>query len=117
MSDTMLMIAVADIRPQCANEPDLMERLRKAMKAAQSFWASTDDDLRFRGACGAAALESPDDEKQRILDTVSEMRKIHTALAAAVSGASVDFGETLSGIDADKLLPLRKLWDEAKAAA
>lgn len=116
MNDTLLAIAVADMRPACKDEPDLTERLRKAMKAAQSFWMSTDDDLRFRGACGAAMLESPEDEKQKIVYSVQEMRKVNMMLMAAMSGASVDIAATLDGIDMEKVLPLKKLWDEAKAA-
>jgi hypothetical protein len=112
MNDALLAIAVADIRPACAGEPDLIERLRKAMVKAQDFFMSTDDDLRFRGACGAAMLESDEAERERIVKSINVLR----ALGAAMSGVAVDFGAELDKMGDEEPLPLRKLWIEAKAA-
>lgn len=118
MQDAELVIAVQIIRPACKGEPDLTERLRKAMKEASTYWASTNDDLRFRAACGAAMLESPPDERERIRETIAAMRKVYSALNAASAGASVDIVGTLESIgNQEDLLPLRKMWDEIKEAA
>jgi hypothetical protein len=110
MSETALMIAVSDIRSSCAGEPDIMERLRKAMRKAQHFWMSTDDDLRFRGAVGAAMLESSPEEQERIKRSVQSLR----SFSAMLSGVPVDTDAMIAQMGDDNI-PLIAMWNEAKA--
>ncbi len=90
-------------------ETDLKERLARAFEMSQSFWMTTDDDVRFRAAVGAVLLKSSPEEKALITESMKPLRM----LAAALSGAEID----LSNIpDMEGLIPLMKMYNEAKDA-
>lgn len=108
-----LSVAVAIIRRVCEGEPDLIERIRKAMAEAKDYWMSTNDDLRFRAAVGAALVETKDEgEKDRIVRSVQALRD----LSAMISGVPVDFERVAERMSEFEPLPLVKMWHEAKAA-
>lgn len=109
----LLAVAVAIIRPSCEVEPDLTERIRKAMREAKDFWMSLDDDLRFRAAIGAALVETTDEgEKDRILRSFQILR----TLSAAMSGVPVDAEAVEAQMEGFEPLPLVAMWREAKAS-
>jgi hypothetical protein len=113
MSDAVMMIAVSDIRPHCKGEPDIKERIAKAMRRAQEFFMSTDDNLRFKAALAAALLESPEDEKDRIVQS----SRMISAVSAAMSGVPVNMDQALNTDDGFEPLPLIGMWHDAKAGA
>ena len=113
MNHTDLTIAVQIIQPACKGEPDLIERIRKAMTEAKDYWASTDDDLRFRGALGAALLETHHpDERRRLEASINAIKNLN----ALLSGVPVDVERMTSELDEIEVIPLQKMWQEAKAA-
>lgn len=112
MNDTLLAIAVAELRSACAGEPDLIERVRKAMVAAQSFWMSTDDELRLRGALGAALVESDGADKDRLIRSIDSLRKLAATLNALQAGVSVNLGDMPQ--PDDDLVPIMPMWRDAK---
>lgn len=109
-------LVAATIQSDCAGEPDLERRFRKAMKAAKDHWMVTNDQDQFRGAIGAVLLskETTDDEKERINATVQSL----AALNAMISGIPVDVGAMLKRQEeGPEPLPLVKWWSEVKEAA
>ena len=115
MSDVMLSIVAAECRGPCANEPDLLERIKKAMQpVANGHWMVTDDDLCFRGAVAGVLMdpETTEDDKRRITFTLEQLH----AIGAMISGIPVDVERALDNPDEIEPLPLIKLWHEAKAA-
>lgn len=108
------MIAASEARGSCADEPDITERIKKAMKACHNHWMVTSEPEQFRAALAAAMLESPPDERDRIERSARALNRVAAVLTALQAGVPVD----LEGIAAEKqdddLIPLRKLWDETR---
>ena len=115
MNNNLLSIVAAECQGPCANEPDLLERIKKAMQpVANGHWMVTDDDLCLRGALAAVLLdpETTEDDKQRITFTLEQM----CAINAMMTGVPVDVEQALANPDEIEPVPLIKLWHEAKAA-
>lgn len=115
MNSTMLSIVAAECKAPCANEPDLLERIKKAMvPVANGHWMVTDEDMCLRGALAAVLLdpETTEDDKRRITFTLEQLRSV----SAMVSGVPVDIEQVLANPDEIEPVPLIKLWQEAKAA-
>lgn len=110
MNDATFSIVAIEAKSACEGEPDLVERIKKAMRAAKNHWVVTQEEEQFRGALGGAMLASDDTDQERIKASLLPLQ----ALAAAIQGVPVDFERVLSD-DPDKLIPLRKLWDEVQA--
>lgn len=66
MSDNVMAIAATQAQHACRGEPDLMERIKKAMKACHGHWMETNPSNQFRAAVAAAMLESEGLERDRI---------------------------------------------------
>ncbi len=116
MNNPLLSLIAAECQKPCANEPDLLERIKKAMRpVANGHWITMDEDLCIRGALGAVLLdpETTEDDKQRIVFTLEQFRSI----SAIMSGVPVDVERAMSNPDEIKPVPLIKLWQEAKAAS
>ena len=114
-ADVILSIIAAECKGPCANEPNLLERVKKAMQpVANGHWMTTDDDLCLRGALAAVLLdpETTEDDKRRITFTLEQLRSI----GAMMSGIPVDVERALRNPDELEPVPLIKLWQEAKAA-
>ncbi len=107
MNDTVLMIAVTDIRPACAGESDLTQRLDKAFRQARRFWLSTDENLRFKAAVVAVTMETTDEEEKTQIEWSSRMLYAYARLCG---GGSVE--ELPEPPPEIKLLPLIKMWRE-----
>lgn len=108
------MIAAAEARSSCANEPNITERIKKAMRACHGHWMATSEPEQFRAAVAAAMLESPEDEKDRIARSAKALNKIGAMLQALQAGVPVDFEGMAAEKQDEDLLPLRKLWDETR---
>lgn len=115
MNNALLSIVATECKGPCANEPDLLERIKKAMvPVANGHWMVADEDTCIRGAL-AAVLSDPEtteDDKQRITFTLEQIRSVN----AMMSGVPVDVEQALANPDEIEPVPLIKLWQEAKAA-
>ena len=113
MTNTAAMIAVHHIRPALKGAATLEERVQRAFKEAQSFWMSTDDQVRFRGACAAVMLETADEfERER---WEKSLRVVNT-LGVLMAGVPVNLDEVVQDLETFKPVPILKMWQEAKAA-
>ena len=112
MSMTMVNLVVAECKSACAEEPELEERLKKAMFVAKDHWMVTNDDMRFRGAVVAAYVDplTTEEEKERITFTLDQLR----TLGAMTSGVPVDLDRAFANPDKIQVVPLIKLWHEVK---
>ena len=112
--NAVTVIASMEAREHCRNESDLMERIRKAMRACHGHWMQTDEVEQFRAAVAAAMMESPADERRRIEEAAVYLNRLGAALAATKAGVEVDFAKLLDGVPED-VLPLKKLWEETRS--
>ena len=111
MDEVGLHIIASEMNDACKAEPDLLERIRIAMRGAQNHWMVTNEQEQFRGALAAAMLASSEDEKDRITRSLQPMK----ALSAMMSGVPVDFDAVAKSMGAEDLIPLKKMWDEIRA--
>ena len=108
-SDTLLALAISEFRPSCRGEPDLRSRVEKAMVVAQSFWLSTDADVRLRGAIGAALAETSDaGERRRLEVSIKQL----WALSSMLHSVPVDTDAVLKEAEGVDVLPLMGMWYE-----
>lgn len=115
MSDPILSIIAQECRGACQDEPDLLERIRKAMKpVANGHWLSPDQDLCFRGAIGGVLLakETTDEERQRIEFTLVKIRSLN----AMAAGVPVDLERVVENPEGIEPVPLFRLWHETTDA-
>lgn len=75
-----MMIAMTEARAACAGEPDLVERIKKAMRATHEHWLVRDEPKRFNAALAGAMLESSPSDKERIVNEVNAIRVISDTL-------------------------------------
>src|SRR3954469_14107505 len=106
------MIAAAEARSSCAGEPDIIERIKKAMRACHDHWMVTNETEQFRAALAAAIMESPEEEKDRIGRSSKALNKVGAMLQALQAGVPVDFESMAAEKQDDDILPLRQLWNE-----
>jgi hypothetical protein len=111
MNDATMTIAAMEAREACKGETDLMERIRKAMKAVRNHWMVTDESQQFRAAIAAAILESSGDERDRIERSAKELNRVSVILSAFKAGVPVDV-EAMEP-PAERVIPLTKMWREA----
>lgn len=113
MSDeTTIILAVEEILPVLDGEPDLVKRLELAMRKAQRFWLSTNDQVRFTAALEAVAMTSTKAEKERIILSAMLLREF----MKTTRGVGGDIPAELRGDDCEAI-PLGLMWLDAKAAA
>lgn len=110
-----VMIAISEARLKCEGEPDVLERLRKAMRETCDHWMETNDQERFRAAIAAAVVESNEVDRENITKAFQNMVKMAAFLNAVIQGVPVDLDKMLADKPTEELLPLRQLWDEVKA--
>jgi hypothetical protein len=104
-------MAVVELRPHCQGTMSIEQRIEKAFRSAQRFWASGDDNVRYKGAVLAAYLEAGDSRDLEGQQRIERASRALAAISAAVAGTPVD----LSNLDPDPHpLPLLKMWMEAK---
>lgn len=115
MNAVVMSIAVTEARGACKGEPDILERIKKAMRACHGHWMVTNEAEQLNSAIAAAALESDGDEKDRILRSGKAFNDANNAVAALMRGVPVDLEAMVEKMDkSDDILPVRKLWDETK---
>lgn len=118
MNNVGLSIIGAECKSACEGESDFERRIKKAMSVVANghwmFCGDHEEDLRFRGAI-AGVLQCPettDEEKKRIIETISSLR----TLGALMAGIPVDMEAMAERMEEHPSLPLVKWWHEAKAA-
>lgn len=110
--DGAMLIAVHEARSACKGEPDLMERIRKAMCACRDHWMETNEDKQFRSAVAAAVLESEGDERDRIERSARSLNRLGAVLNALQAGVPVDL-ESMAAEEPQKdIIALSKMWHE-----
>lgn len=114
MSDNVMAIAATEAQHACRGEPDLMERIKKAMKACHGHWMETNPSNQFRAAVAAAIMESEGEERDRIERSARALNRANAALQAMQAGVDVDLEAALKADD--DVIPLSKLWREVVAA-
>jgi len=113
--DAGLLIATAEARHACKGEPDLTERIKKAMRACLDHWMETNEANQFRAAVAAAILESEGSEKERIERSAAALNRLGAMLEAMQAGVAVDLeAELANAPKSEDVIPLRKIWDEIK---
>jgi hypothetical protein len=76
------MLAAAEARSSCKGEPNLIERIKKAMRACHNHWMVTDEKDQFRAAIAAAMLESEGEDRDRIERTAKAMNRVGAMIQA-----------------------------------
>jgi hypothetical protein len=114
--NAVMAIAITEARSACKGEPDILERIRKAMRACHDHWIVTNEAQQFNASLAAAMLESEGDEKDRIGRSGKAFNRLNNAMAAMVNGVPVNLEAVADEAkdDGDDIIPVRKLWDETK---
>lgn len=107
-----VLIATTEARTACKGEPDIIERVKKAMRACHHHWMETNESEQLRAAIAGAILESEGEEKDRLERSARALSQLASALSAAQNGVPVDW-ENME-LPAEDIVPFRKLWDETK---
>lgn len=110
MTDVVLYLTTTDAREACKNEADLTERIKKAMRCTASHYMATDEDLCFRAALAGALMESPDEDKARLIRSVGAIRAVSDMLSGRLCADTAL--EVLE--KAGDVLPLVKYWNEIR---
>jgi hypothetical protein len=111
----VMAIAATEARAACKGEPDVIERIKKAMKACRNHWMVTDENEQFRAAVAAALLESNGEEKDRIERSAKSLSRVSAMLKAMQAGVPVDIEAMAAEPQESDLIPLNKLWHETAA--
>ena len=111
------MLAVSEARPACRDEPDVIERVKKAMRVTKNHWLVTGEIAQIQSACAAAMFESPGslngEEAQLIARSCKSLVDLNNVLAAASMGAE---GIPLPPVSVpeDGHISISTLWDSIK---
>ena len=108
-NQTMILLAAAEARSKIDTTKPLEEQARAAMEVTKDFWASTDENVRFRGAVAALLLEN--EGNIDVTERINEEMRGMNALAALFAGVPVDVERALPPEDF-KPIGLRALWME-----
>lgn len=121
MTDVMLAIVAMEAGIACKGEPDLIKRIKKAMRSARGHWMVLDPEIQLRGALAAALQESEGADRERLETSVERLKKASALIAALTAGVTVDFdalAEDDPSEDGVEDIPILKLWEaEGKAHA
>jgi hypothetical protein len=107
-----LGIIASDCKHAIAGEPDLEQRIKKAMAVVrESHWlfpGQHNADKRFRGALAAVMLapETTDEDKAKITSSLIQLR----SLSALLQGMPMDTAAMLREQEANPSLPLMAWW-------
>jgi hypothetical protein len=111
-NDAVVSICAIEAGMACKGELDLMERIRKAMKAARGHWMCTEEADQFRAALAAAIAESTGEERGRLVRSVEALNRLGAALNALSAGVPVDIAAMEK--PPEDMLPLRQMWKETE---
>ncbi len=113
MNEVEMSIVAAEAKTACKDEPDLIERIKKAMRSARNHWMVLDPEIQLRGALAAALTESEGADRERLERSIERLKKASAILSALASGVPVDFDavELPSDEDNAETIPILKLWE------
>lgn len=87
MADVVLTMAIQDAELAISKgKYNLAKAADAVMARVQEFWLSTDDDLRFRAACGALMKYANESDRARLTQEFQAIR----VLTAALSGVPIE---------------------------
>ncbi len=112
MSEALISIAATEAMHACKDEPDLIERIRKAMRACHDHWLVTDERLQFMAALAAAHQASEGAERDRLERSSKAVNRVSAMLSALQAGVPVDVEAMSAEKPDDDLIPLNKMWHE-----
>lgn len=112
MNANVMSIAVLEARNACKGEPDILERIKKAMRACHNHWMVTNELQQLNSALAAAMLESDEAEKDRIGRSGKSMNRANDVLTALVRGVPVDLEALDNEEKQDDLIPVAQMWRE-----
>ena len=110
-----MLIAVLEARGACKGEPDVIERIKKAMRKCKGHWMEVDESNQFKSAIVAAVLESEGQEKDRIERSSRQLGRLSAVMTALQAGVPVDLEAMAAEKMDDDIIPLMALWHEIKA--
>jgi hypothetical protein len=111
-NEVIITIIAMEAKLACKNEPDPVERIKKAMRLVKGgHWLSTDENILLQSAICAAFIETKDEtEQDRIVKSANQLQQLSALLVAAEAGLAVD-PQTLIPPEEDNI-PLLALWRE-----
>lgn len=113
MTDAVTAIACIEARDACKGEPDLIERIRKAMRVCHDHWMERDESRQLQAALAGVLLETSDlTEKDRIVRSFKAANRAGAMLQAVAAGVPVDLEAMAAEPMDDDLIPIVKLWRE-----
>lgn len=104
---TQTFVAICEARSACKGEPDLLTRVRKAMKVCKGHWMETVPSHQFDAAVVAAFLESGPEDQEHIQQSIDQVKKLNAVMVAAAAGMGID--ESTLGPLPD-VIPLLGMW-------
>ena len=118
MSKDYEMCAVlveAECRDKLTTLTKAEDVLAITMKVAHNHWMYTDEQTQFKGGIGAALLHLESGEEfDRVNAALSQLGKVSALLHALQQCIPVNF-EEIDIPKADSVIPLREIWNNAKA--
>ena len=110
-------IAFAEARSGLDYTKPLVDRLRAAMENTKDHWMCTDEDGRFLAACLAAVDGGTEEDRERVLSEIENIRKFSAFIAAAEAGLKIDADSLPKVEDQKEPIGLMKLWREVKGVS
>lgn len=113
--DNIMMIAAAEARIACKDEPDIKERFRKAARVMHDHWMLQGYEPQFKAALAAAMLESDEADKERYQAEFDGMAKAAALIQALQLGIPIDLESMAVEMPKDapaERIGLREIWVE-----
>lgn len=112
LSATMI-VAVTDAVNACRDEPDLIERIKKAMTRTHNHWMETDEQNQYHAAIVAVWMETKNpNQRDRLERSVKALNTLVMVFEAAKLGIPYDIEKIEA--PAKDVIPLNRMWDETR---
>lgn len=105
-----VVIAIEEIKSKLDTTKPFLDNIPIAMKEAQNHWLVTDEEERFKSACGALLLIADEENKNRLENELQGLR----AISSMQSGVPVDLEAMMKQMDTKKFFGLTKIWRDLK---
>ena len=116
LNTAMIAICVGEIKDAVHKAIGLEAKVKTAFQLVQSFWLSTDNDIRWNGALAAVIMDPSITAEEKA--TLQRSTKVLAAVSAAMrKGSAVDLSPVADEAERGIVLPLRGWWLEAEGQA